>query len=174
MIPGCWSGSPMMGPRHLPSLGRSACSCGSPLSWCHPPSGGAQGTWPTLSGPLGCWSKATRATQRVCACSHRSASGAALSPTTPGRQRRPPHLKNCRSCFRKQRGLSPNCRGGSTKAATGRSFANKKAEVRSSQVPFQRSLKKPLISPKCCLHRVKMETFICLCPLLSPPHLLLR
>ena len=42
---------------------------------------------------------------------------------------------------------------------------------------FQRRLKKKknsLILPKCRLRRVKMESFICLCPPLSPPHLPLR
>ena len=64
------------------------------------------------------------------------------SQATVGSASGPERGLDCRSCFGKQLGLPPNCRGGNRKSATGLSFASEKARVgSSSQVSFQRRLK---------------------------------
>lgn len=149
---GGWLPTPPLG-----WLGAHAYS--SSLHWSHQPSSGTQGPQPRpLS--LGCWvagaelcgppkwglsqrlapSPAPPTSLTPCL----SGSSCPVPPTRPWWAAGPPGARvDCRSCFRKQRGLPPNCRGGNRKAATGLPFANKKAGVRpSSQVFISKKAKK--------------------------------
>lgn len=154
MIAGCCSGRLVMGDGARAAPRALACSSASP--WSHQPSRWRPGTpaWTMLSGPLGCRSRAVWASQRL--TTHAPPPPPPESPTTRclgglsrpsgqamvGSASCPERGLDCRSCFRKQLGLPPNCRGGNRKAATGLSFAKEKAGVgSSSQLSFQRRRK---------------------------------